>query len=79
MDSTGGVLPFYTASGYTEHGGKMPVLTSPKTERRRQTADSRRQFAADASGAGAPLLPSAVCNLPSPPGGKKHNLFPCTV
>jgi len=30
-----------------------------------ETADSRRQFAADASGAGAPLLPSAVCRLPS--------------
>jgi len=32
---------------------------------RRLTADGRQPFAADASGAVAPLLPSAVCNLPS--------------
>jgi len=30
-----------------------------------KTADGRRQTAADASGVGAPLLPSAVCCLPS--------------
>jgi len=28
---------------YTEHGEKMPVLTYPKTERRRQTADGSLQ------------------------------------
>ena len=44
-----------------------------------ETADGRRQFAADASGAVAPLLPSAVCKLSSSSGGKKGNLFPCTV
>ena len=33
--------------------------------RRGETADGRRQTAADASGAAAPLPPSAVCDLPS--------------
>ena len=35
---------------------------------REKTADGRQQTAADASGAGAPLLPSAVCRLPSVSG-----------